>query len=140
MTQITPRLIISDAPGAISFYVEVFGAIEQERYANSLGRVVHAALTIGTSVIALADEAPKWHNHSPSALAGSPVILTLECDDPDKVCAQAVARGAKVIFPIADQYYGHREGRIQDPFGHLWILSKQIEQLSPAEIARRTVG
>jgi PhnB protein len=140
MTQITPRLIVSDATRAITFYSDVFGAVEQERYATSEGRIVHAAITIGRSVIALADEAPEWHNHSPSALGGSPVLLTLECDDPDNACSRAVACGAKVIFPIADRYYGHREGRVQDPFGHLWILSKVIERLSPDEIARRAAG
>jgi uncharacterized glyoxalase superfamily protein PhnB len=82
MTQITPRLIVSDATRAITFYSDVFRAFEQERYATSEGRIVHAAITIGRSVIALTDEAPEWHNHSPSALGGSPVLLTLECDDP----------------------------------------------------------
>jgi PhnB protein len=137
MAKITPRLIVLQADRAIQFYVDVFSARVLERYASADGQVVHAALQIGSSVLALADEAPDWHNRSPASLGDSPVLLTLEVDDPDAVCARAVASGATVIFPIADQYYGHREGRIQDPFGHVWILSKVIEQLDPDEIARR---
>jgi PhnB protein len=138
MTKITPRLVVSDATRASQFYAEVFGAREIERYATAEGRVVHAGLAIGSSVVALTEEAPEWNSRSPASLGGSPVIFTVELEDPDAVCARAVARGATVVFPIADQFYGRREGRIQDPFGHLWILSKVIEQLSPDEIARRT--
>ena len=122
---ITPKLIVRGAADAIAFYVEVFAAREQERHGQR-GRIVNATLTVGGSSFALADEAPQWHNHAPVSLGGTPVILTLHVDDPDAVCARAVARGAKVIFPIADQSYGHRAGRIQDPFGHVWILDKAL--------------
>jgi len=122
---ITPKLIVRGAADAITFYVEVFAAREQDRYVED-GRIVNATLTLGKSSFALADETPQWHNHAPVSLGGSPVILTLDVADPDAVCARAVARGAKVIFPVADQSYGHRAGRIQDPFGHLWILDKPL--------------
>jgi PhnB protein len=122
---ITPKLIVRGAADAITFYVEVFAAREQERHVED-GRIVNATLTLGKSSFALADEAPQWHNHAPPSLGGSPVILMLDVADPDAVCARAVARGAKVIFPVADQSYGHRAGRIQDPFGHLWILDKPL--------------
>lgn len=137
MTNIIPRLIVPNTPEAIAFYVDVFNAVEKERYTTPEGAVVHAALEIGGAALSLTDEAPGWHNHAPTSLGGSPVLFTLRLDDPDDVCARAVAKGAKVIFPIGDQPYGYREGRIQDPFGHLWILSKQIEVLSPEEITRR---
>ena len=122
---ITPKLIVRGAAEAIAFYVEVFAAREQERHSED-GRIVNAELTVGGSSFALADETPQWHNHAPTSLGGTPVILTLQVDDPDAVCAKAVARGAKVIFPVADQSYGHRAGRIQDPFGHVWILDKPL--------------
>jgi PhnB protein len=125
MNTLTPKLIVRGAADAIAFYVEVFGAREQERYEDD-GRIVNATLTLGKSSFALADETPQWHNHAPVSLGGTPVILTLDVKDPDAVCARAVARGAKVIFPVADQSYGHRAGRIQDPFGHVWILDKPL--------------
>lgn len=64
------------------------------------------------------------------------MILQLLCDDPDAVCERAVALGAEVVFPIEDQFYGHREGRIRDPFGHLWILTRVVREMTPAEIQR----
>ena len=140
MSKITPRLVVASAAQAIPFYIDVFGAREIERYTTDEGRVVHAALAIGDSVVALTDEARQWHNHAPPSLGGSTVIFTLELEDPDAVCARAVERGAKVLFPVADHFYGRREGRIQDPFGHLWILSKTLEKLSPDELARRVRG
>lgn len=134
---LTPRLVVAGATEAISFYEAVFGARELERYATPDGRVVHAALALGDAVLALTDAAPESQNTDPRALGGSPVILTLEVDDPDAVAEEIVRRGGRVIFPIADQFYGHREGRIEDPYGHVWILSKLLEELSPEEIQRR---
>lgn len=137
---LTPRLVVSSAAEAITFYETVLGARELERYTLPSGRVVHAALALGGAVLALVDAAPAWNNVDPRSLGGSPVILTLEVDDPDAIAAAAVRRGARVIFPVADQSYGHREGRIEDPFGHLWILTKLVEALSPEEIQRRMDG
>jgi uncharacterized glyoxalase superfamily protein PhnB len=134
---LTPRLVVAGAADAIAFYRAVFGARELERYTMPEGSIVQAALAIGEAVIALTDAAPDFHNRDPKDLGGSPVILSLEVDDPDATAAEAVRRGAKVIFPIADQFYGYREGRIEDPFGHVWILSKLLEELSPEEIQRR---
>ena len=133
---ITPRLICSSSADAIAFYTEVFGAKELERYANPEGIVVHAAISIRGAVINLADAAPDWGNHSPEQLGGSAVLMTLTCDDPDAVATHAAERGATIVIPIEDRFYGHREGRIRDPFGHLWILSKVIKQMSPEEIQR----
>lgn len=137
MPTITPRLIVKSVPDAIAFYTEVFGAHEHHRFASPAGIVVHAAITIGDAVVSLAQEVRDWRLLSPSSVGGSPVLLTLECDDPDAVCARAFAHGAQVLIPVADQLYGHREGRIEDPMGHLWILSKVIEKLDDAEIRRR---
>lgn len=125
MTRITAKLIVRDAPRAIAWYVDVFAAREQQRHEDD-GKVVNAELTLGESTLTLAEEARHWHNHAPPSLGGSAVILNLEVDDPDRVCARAVERGAKVIFPVNDQYYGHRAGRIEDPFGHVWILFKVL--------------
>jgi PhnB protein len=124
---LTPRLVVEDASAAIDFYTEVFGALETERVRDpESGRMVHAAVSIRGAVLTLTDEHRPWHNDAPRSLGGSPVILQLEVDDPDAVAKRAVARGARVVFPIADQPYGRREGRIADPFGHLWIVGKTI--------------
>lgn len=132
--KITPRLVVSDASAAIDFYTEVFDAEELERYAMPDGAIVHAAIRIDGAIVALAEDDPPHHNTGPAILGGSSVILTLLCDSPDAVADKAVRKGATIIFPVDDQFYGHREGRIRDPFGHQWILSKVVRQMSPEEI------
>ncbi len=134
---ITPRLVVQGADEAIAFYRDVFGAELLERYAMPDGHVVHAALNIGNATISLAEERLEWGLLAPGTLGGSAVLLTLQRENPDATCEAAVAGGAEVRIPIADQFYGYREGRIADPFGHLWILSKLNEQLSQEEIGRR---
>jgi PhnB protein len=134
---ITPRLIVSSVPAAIDFYTKVFEAREQARHTLSHGQVVDAVITIGDSTLSLADEAQRWGMLAPTSLGGSPLMLTLEHADPDALCARAVANGAHVVIALANQFYGRRQGRIRDPFGHLWILSKTLETLSETELARR---
>ncbi len=135
--QVCPRLIVSGADRALDFYQAVFGARVLERYDDDRGLVVHAAVRIGSSIVALADADPDGHNAAPPALGGSPVILSLTVPDADAVGHLLLAHGAEVIFPIADQFYGKREGRFRDPFGHLWIISQPLADLAPAEIQRR---
>ncbi|MGF1470090.1 MAG: VOC family protein [Sandaracinaceae bacterium] len=135
---LTPRLVVRSSADAIDFYAHAFGAEELERFTTPDGVVVHAAIRIGDAVVALADRSDD--NQSPDDLGGSTVILTLIVDDPDAVAARAVERGARIVFPIEDQFYGHREGRIRDPFGHLWIVSKIIEELDAETIQKRTEG
>ena len=73
-------------------------------------------------------------NVGPKRLGGSPVVLTLEVPDVDAVAARALKLGARIVFPIADQFYGYRQGRIEDPFGHLWILSKRLRDMTVDEM------
>ena len=138
--KLTPRLVVRGADRAIAFYEEVFGATTVERYADDDGHVVHAALDLDGAIISLAEEKPDWKNLSPAALGGSPVILTILVADVDAVGAALEAGGAEVVFPISDQFYGYREGRFRDPFGHLWIVSTRIEALTPKEIEARMRG
>ncbi|MDH3623599.1 MAG: VOC family protein [Myxococcales bacterium] len=131
---LTPRLIVSSSADAIAFYEKVFGAKELERYTSPEGLVVHAAISIRGAVVSLADAHDDWYpSQRPE---GSPVLMTLMCDDPDSVADRAEQHGAKILIPVADQFYGHREGRIRDPFGHLWILSRITKEMTPAEIQR----
>ncbi|MCB9731917.1 MAG: VOC family protein [Deltaproteobacteria bacterium] len=135
---VTPRLIVREADKAIAFYTNVFGARERHRFTMPDGRIIDAELIFENgSGLTLTSEDKDNQNVAPKSLGGSAVILSLATVDPDAVCKRAVAAGAKVVFPVADQFYGRREGRIKDPFGHIWILSKTIEDLTPAEIQAR---
>jgi PhnB protein len=134
---VTPRMFVRGAAKAIEFYKLAFGAIELERHGDPGGKIVDAGIRIGDSMISLAEESPEWGNHSPQSLGGATTIITLNVEDADAVWKQAVSAGAKVIFPIEDQFYGYRQGRLEDPFGHLWIISTHIEDVSPEEMNRR---
>lgn len=118
-----PRLVVTDAARAIDFYVAAFGAKETERHSSPDGRIVHAAVKIGDITIAVKDEGDG--DPSPTTLGGSPVILALDVPDPDAVGAAMERAGATVVYPIQDWEYG-RGGRLADPFGHLWMISKPL--------------
>jgi PhnB protein len=135
-TTLTPRLVVRGADRALDFYQRAFGARIEERYADDSGHVVHAAFSIEDVIVALTEEQRDWNNSSPDSLGGSPVILNLVVDDVDALGDRLLAAGAEVVFPIADQFYGHREGRFRDPFGHLWIVTKIVERLTADEIQR----
>jgi PhnB protein len=137
---LTPRLVVRGADRAIEFYQRVFGAKLEERFAEENGHVVQAVVSIGDVKISLTEERHEWKNDSPLALKGSSVILNLVVDDVDSVAQRLRDAGAEEVFPVADQFYGRREGRFRDPFGHLWIVTKILEQLSPEEIRRRMSG
>ena len=134
---LTPRLIVVKVDDAIEFYRATLDAELVERYALANGVVVHAALRLGQSIFSLAERVDDWGLLSPDAIGGSPVLLRLETGSPDTVASRMVERGARMVIEIKDRPYGKREGRIRDPFGHLWVLSTTIEQLSPTEIERR---
>lgn len=134
---VTPKIFVRGAAQAIEFYKQAFGATETERHTDPSGKIVNAAIRIGNSIISLAEESPEWGNYSPQSFGGATSVMTLNVEDADAVWKRAVSAGAKVIFPIEDQFYGYRQGRLEDPFGHLWIISTHIENLSPDEINRR---
>src|SRR5262245_39092494 len=123
----TPYLMINGAAKAIEFYTRVFGAVEVMRLSGADGKIAHAEIRIGDSMIMLADESPEWNNHSPKTLGGSPVYMALYVPDVDAVAARAVEAGAKLLIPVADQFYGDRSGRLADPFGHIWLIATHKE-------------
>jgi PhnB protein len=133
----TPYLIIKNAARAVDFYRRAFDAIEVVRLEGADGRIAHCQIKIGDASILLADEWEGVGATSPSALGGSPVIIHLEVDDVDTIAKRAIEAGAKVIFPVQDQFYGERAGRLQDPFGHLWLLSTKIESVPAPEMRKR---
>ena len=133
----TPYLIIKGAAEAIEFYKRAFGATEMLRMADPQGRVGHAEIKIGDSVIMLADEHPAMGYRSPRALGGSSVSILLYLEDVDTVFARAVKAGAKALRPVTNQFYGDRSGTLEDPFGHVWTIATHVEDVPPEEMKRR---
>lgn len=134
---VSPYLIVAGAANALAFYKQAFGAKELMRHAGPDGRIGHAEVRIGDSVIMLADEHPEVNARSPKAFGGSPVRLHVYVKDVDAVARQAIGAGAKTLEPVQDKFYGDRNGTLQDPFGHEWHISTHIEDVSPAEMRRR---
>lgn len=137
MATLYPRLIVSDVDQTIGSLARALGAQLIERFVDREGRVVHAAVRLGDGIISLAQSVPDWGLHDPLSLGGSPVLIHLDVDDPDTSARALVSEGGSVIVPIADRPWGKREGRVADASGHLWILSRRIEDVEPDEIARR---
>jgi len=134
---ITPYLIVDDGAQAIEFYKKAFNAKEIMRMPGPGGKIGHAEIKIGDSVVMLADEAPEMDARSAKHYGGSPVTLLVYVEDVDKLFPQAVAAGAKEMRPVADQFYGDRSGTVKDPFGHSWHLSTHKEDVSEDEMKKR---
>jgi PhnB protein len=133
----TPYLIVNGGAAAIEFYKRAFGATEMFRMDDPHGRVGHAEIRIGDSVIMLADEHPDMGYRSPRSIGGSAVSILLYVDDVDKVFERAVAAGAKSQRPVANQFYGDRSGTLEDPFGHVWTIATHVEDVPAEEVRRR---
>jgi PhnB protein len=133
----TPYLIVKGAARAIDFYKDVFGATELMRFPDPSGRVAHAEIKIGDSVIMLAEEYPEMGARSPESLGGTPVGLMLYVTDVDALFERAIKAGAKEVKAVKDQFYGDRSGTLTDPFGHQWTISTHIEDVSIEEVQRR---
>lgn len=134
---ITPHLIVDDASRAIDFYKSVFDATELFRMDGPGGKIGHAELRLGDSVIMLADQHPESDVYAPAHYKGSPISLMIYVTDVDAVVKRAVAAGAKITRPVKDQFYGDRSGIIEDPFGHKWSVATHVEDVSPEEMDRR---
>jgi PhnB protein len=130
-------LHLAGAGEAIRFYEDVFGAKERFRLEGPDGRIGHAELQVGDSVLMLADENPQMDIRGPGAVGGTPVTLSLYVEDVDATIAHAVELGAKLTRPVEDRFYGDRVGGIEDPFGHSWSVQTHIEDVSPEEMRER---
>jgi len=126
VTDLYPFLAVRDVARAVAYYEQVFGAVEEgERLKAPDGRQVSVLLIDGRHV-GVATEAPELGTPSPETAGATTVRISLEVDDPDAVAAGAVAAGGRELFPVADQPYGMRQGRIVDPFGHHWLIGKRL--------------
>jgi PhnB protein len=134
---VTPYLTVKDAASAIEFYKRAFGATEELRLVEPQGRIGHAEIVINGSPIMLSDEYPELDVLGPQSRGGSTVGLYLYVDDVDEVFNRAVAEGATVVRPVADEFYGDRSGKLADPFGHAWYVATRKENLSPEELTKR---
>jgi PhnB protein len=135
--QVTPYLCVDGADAAIEFYSSVLGATERMRMPAPDGKIGHAELEIGDSVVMLADEFPDMGIRSPRALGGTPVTISLYVTDVDAVFDRAVKAGATALRPVRDEFYGDRTGQFEDPFGHRWSVATHIEDVPPDEMAKR---
>ncbi|PYJ12125.1 MAG: glyoxalase [Verrucomicrobia bacterium] len=136
MHTVTPHLICAGASEAIEFYQNAFGAIELSRMPGPDGKIMHASLRIGDSVIMLNEEMPEWGSFGPKHLKGSPVTIHLYVENVDAVFEQAVRAGAKVTMPIDDMFWGDRYGKVEDPCGHQWSIGTHMRDPSPEEMQK----
>jgi PhnB protein len=135
---ITPHLVVRGAAKAIEFYRRAFGAEVRSDNRTPDGKVMHAELKIGDSVFFLADEFPGGGScSSPETVGGTTITLNIYAENIDKLFDQAVAAGATVLMPLANQFWGDRYGQLKDPFGHSWALGQHIEDLTREEQEKR---
>ncbi len=136
--EVYPYLRVRRANEAIDFYARAFGATERFRLTEPSGRIGHAELQFGPSVIMLSEEFPEHGILGPESTGGASVSIHLHVENVDAVFARAVAAGATAVRPPKDQFYGERSGSVRDPFGHEWLLGHQIEEVTPQEMQRPT--
>jgi PhnB protein len=140
---VTPRLVVEDGAAAIDFYHRAFGAEQLgDRFTGPHGELIHAELRIGDSVVMVTEEAGDGvPARSPTSLDGSvTAIMATYWKDVDEAWQRALAVGAEVLYPLEDQFYGERGGRLRDPFGQQWMLSQRIELVSREEMERRAAS
>lgn len=125
---VSPRLIVPAMDEAVTFYGEVFGAEEKFRFTEPSGAVAHCEIEIGSSHLSLAEANDDYRLYAPRALGGSPILLTVHVEDAKAVGAAMVHAGAHVVVSIEDRGYGKCEGRVEDPFGHLWVVSQDLRE------------
>ncbi|WP_327348034.1 VOC family protein [Streptomyces europaeiscabiei] len=135
--RVTPYICVDGAAAGIDFYVAVLGATERMRMASPDGKIHHAELQIGNSVVMVADEFPELGFRGPKSLGGTPVHLYVYVEDVDAVFAEALTRGATELTAVKDEFYGDRVGQFEDPFGHRWHVASHVEDISPEEMEER---
>jgi PhnB protein len=134
---VTPYLAVDDATAAIAYYKKAFGAKERMRMDAPGGKIGHAELEIGDSVVMLSDPFPQASTKPPKELGGTTASVFMYVEDVDAVVKQAVDAGATIAMEVADQFWGDRFGTITDPFGHLWSIATHVEDVPPEEMAER---
>jgi uncharacterized glyoxalase superfamily protein PhnB len=134
---LTPYLVCKDAGKAIAFYEKALGGTEMFRMPGPGGRIMHAEMRIGTSILMLSDENPERGALSPQTVGGTPVSIFIYTEDVDALHSRAVAEGATSVAPPTDMFWGDRFAQIADPFGHSWAIATHTEDVSPEEMQKR---
>ena len=134
---LTPYLVVKGAAEAIEFYTKAFGATEMMRMPGPGGKIMHAELRIGNSVLMLSDENPERGYLSPASRGGNTSSVMFYTDDVDAAFRKAIAAGAKETTPVTDMFWGDRMGNLTDPFGHSWAIATHQEDVSPQEMEKR---
>jgi uncharacterized glyoxalase superfamily protein PhnB len=134
---LTPYLRCRDAAAAIDFYKKAFGAEETVRMPGPDGKVMHAELKIGDSMLMLGEENAQHKMHSPLSLGGSGSGLHIYVNDVDKAWERATKAGCQVAMPLQNMFWGDRYGKLVDPFGHEWSIGTHIEDVPPEEMPKR---
>lgn len=134
---VTPYLIVRDAARAIDFYRDAFGATEIMRMPGPGGKLMHAEIRIGDSVVMLADEFPEMDVLGPESRGGCTSSILLYVPEVDSAYARALSAGAKELRPLQNQFWGDRMGTVTDPFGHNWSLASHVEDVTEEEMQRR---
>lgn len=132
-----PAMAIKDCAKAIAWYIATWGAKEDMRLSGPDGSIAYAQLHIGGAMLMMSDEFPSWGVSGPVLGVRPPVTIALQVPDVDAMVQKAIDAGAKVLMPLADQFYGDRAATLQDPFGHVWMLSTHKENVTPDEMQRR---
>src|SRR2546430_2501606 len=138
--QVSPSLVVAGAAEAIDFYIQVLGGTERMRMGGPDGKVGHAEIQFGDSLVMLADEYPEMGYVGPKAIGGSPVTIAVYVQDVDKTFDAALKAGAKEIRPVENQFYGDRSGQFEDPWGHRWSVATHVEDVPPDEMAKRAAA
>jgi PhnB protein len=138
--QVVPYLCVDAAAAAIEYYSTVFGATERLRMAAPEGKIGHAELQIGDSMIMLSDEFPEMGARSAKSVGGTPVTISVYVENVDEVFRRALDGGATALRAVENQFYGDRSGQFEDPFGHRWSVATHVEDVSPEEMAQRAAA
>jgi PhnB protein len=133
---VTPSIVVAGAAKAIEFYKKALGAQEIMRFPGPDGKLMHAEIRVGDSVVMLSDEMPEQGGRGPQSFGGTPVSFFVYGENVDAAWKRAVDAGAGEIMPLQDMFWGDRTGCLEDPFGHRWWLAQHVQDLTPEEIKR----
>lgn len=133
---ITPNITVKDAAKAIDFYKNAFGATEVMRMPGPGGKVMHAELKLGDSTFMLGDEMPEMGNKGPKSYGGTPTSFYVYVENVDNAWKKALGAGGKEVMPLNTMFWGDRTGRLEDPFGHHWVLAQHVKDVTPEEMKK----
>src|SRR6267378_2250108 len=131
-TTVTPSMTVKDAPKVIEFLKKAFGATERMRMPGPDGKIMHAEIQIGNSIIMMNDEV--MGSRSAQTIGGSPVSFYLYFDNADAAFQKAMAAGAKQVYALTDMFWGDRMGTLEDPFGHKWTIAQHVKDVTPQDM------